>query len=155
MKQAFTLLELIFVLVIIGVLTKMGFSLFRPHYLDRDASFISMQIQNAHYHGIGLDHRSFGGGYVTIDNDQSCLEITKTSLEASASNSGAKGYTMHSDLSGDLSGDTLCFDHFGRPGLDNHNKSNLISEKKSLTLKYGQKERNITIYPKSGYVTIN
>jgi len=152
MRNAITLLELILVLIIMGILAKVGLSSFEPNYLARDSEYVVMRIAQAQYHGIGVDHRVLGGGEITIDDDESCVSLD-TNLSGSATDVGVH-YVMHTSLSGDLADQKLCFDHLGRPGLGDHRYVHLIAQKRVLILQYGGHERNITLYPKSGYVII-
>ncbi|BCD60873.1 MULTISPECIES: prepilin-type N-terminal cleavage/methylation domain-containing protein [unclassified Nitratiruptor] len=153
MRKAVTLIELIFVLIIIGILVGIGFYAFKPKYLDNDANFIYAEILQAKYQGVNYDKRFAVNG---IEADIGCLELSEASILERASQAH---YTFKSQITvNDPSNSiTLCFDSYGRPHLNDNNTSfsSILNNKKTLiTLQYNQKEANITIFPKTGYVVI-
>ncbi len=153
-KQAFTLLELIFVIVIMGIMAGVASSAFKTNYLLDDTNFISLKIKNAQFLGIGHEHLNFNGTSSGFDDKSGCIDIKKSSLEENATNKNEINYKIHSVLSGDLNDMKICFDSKGRPHEDDFNGS-LLTASKTLTLNYSKKERNITIEPITGYVILN
>ena len=113
-KQAFTLLELIFVIVIMGIMAGIASSAFKTNYLLDDTNFISLKIKNAQFLGIGYEHSGLTNGDKT-----GCIEIKKSSLEENATNENEINYKIHSVLSGDLNDMKICFDSKGRPHENN------------------------------------
>ena len=63
MKNAYTLVELIFVIVIIGVLAGVASTSFKSDYLRADMNYIAAKIKEAQYKGIGFEHKVFGTDY--------------------------------------------------------------------------------------------
>jgi len=59
MKKAYTLIELIFVIIIIGIMSAVGASAFKPTYLRDDTNFIQAKIKQAQFLGIGYNHIAF------------------------------------------------------------------------------------------------
>lgn len=153
MKNAFTLLELVFVIVIIGIMAKVGSSAFSPHYLQDDANFIVEKIREAQFLGIGNEHLHFGGSSSGVDYKGGCIALDATHLDENASKEHETNYKIHVELSGELSGKTICFDAQGRPHEDDFNGT-LIESQKVVTLKYSNKEKNISIEPKTGFAII-
>jgi len=151
MRRAFTLLELVFVIVIIGILAKIGSEAFRTDYLRNDAAFVALKIRQAQFEGIGFDHRTFDGSQIA--DTTGCLTLTQVSLEENAT-AGRAAYRLHASLTGDLAGKTLCFDHLGMPHDDGSHISTPMAAAATLTLTYGGRERNLTVLPRSGYVII-
>jgi len=153
-KNAFTLIELIFVIVIMGIMAGIASTSFKPTYLIDDSNFIIAKIKETQFLGIGYEHLSFGGTSSGFDASSGCIEIRKSSLEENATNQNEINYKIHSVLSGELNNTKICFDSKGRPHEDNFDGA-LLTTSKILTLKYSEKERNITIEPITGYVILS
>ncbi|MBN2895558.1 MAG: hypothetical protein JXK05_06675 [Campylobacterales bacterium] len=144
MRAAFSLLELIFVVVLIGTLTGLGVSALRQDYLLHDSHYIASKIMQAQYEAIGYDSRGLIGQSV------GCLVLSKEGLEGNVSKNEER-YALHvtdKDDKKDFNFGRLCFDHRGVPDFSNMAQN-------VLTLKYQGIERNITIAPMTGYVIIN
>jgi len=153
-KKAFTLIELIFVIVIMGIMAGIASTSFKPTYLIDDSNFIIAKIKEAQFLGIGYEHLNFDGTSSVFDDKSGCIEIKKSSLEENATNKNEINYKIHSLLSGNLNNTKICFDSKGRPHKDDFD-GDLLTEQKILTLRYSDKERNITIEPITGYVIVN
>ncbi len=149
-RSAFTLLELIFVIVIIGILAKIGMESIRTDYLLNDANFIAMKLQGARYRGIGYDHR-WGKDQ---DVSHACVTLTTAALEESATE-GLSHYRLHVTLGGELAGKTVCFDRLGEAHEDGSFASTPLKEQKVLIMQDDKgRRREIVLLPKSGYVII-
>ena len=146
MKKAFTFIELIFVIVIMGIMASVASSSFRSNYLLNDTNFIALKIKNAQFLGIGYEHLDFGGGVSSSDRT-GCIKINKSKLEENELN-----YKLHVTLS--PSDTTICFDSKGRPHEDSFDGT-LLTSQKIITLSYNEKENNISIEPITGYVIVN
>lgn len=153
-KQAFTLIELIFVVVIIGIMTAVGSSFFKPRTLENDVSFIVSKIKETQFQGIGYEHYSFkddkydDGTSTTVG----CIDLNNTSEKATDAQTSVS-YKVESNISGVDS--VLCFDSKGRPHKGGFDIGSLYGEKKSFTISHNGKEKNITIEPFTGYVIIS
>jgi prepilin-type N-terminal cleavage/methylation domain-containing protein len=149
MRRAFTLIELIFVIVIIGVLAGMGASSFKTHYLINDTNFIVGKIREAQYRGIGYEHNGFGMEDSSADYERGCISLKDENLTDD-------NYKLHVRDENDNKIDygVLCFDSKGRPHDDDFTHSSLITVQKVLTLRYRGKNSTITIEPVSGYAII-
>jgi len=148
MKKAYSLIELIFVIVIIGVLAGVASSSFKSDYLSTDANYIVAKIKEAQYRGVGYEHRTFGGG---VDGSNvGCITLTKAALESKAVNAKI-AYKLHVDLLGDLSNKTVCFDAKGEAHDDGLFNSSPIGVQKVLGLRYNGEDINITILHKTGF----
>jgi len=149
MRRAFTLLELILVLVILGVLSAAAWYSYRPHYLAQDVDFVQMQLLRAKYRGIQYDKR-----HATPDTNRSigCVDLQEAAWKDLAKK---LHYALHSTITSSYT--TLCFDSFGRPHLDDNLTTNapIASPTRLLRLSYRSKEANLTILPQSGYVIID
>jgi prepilin-type N-terminal cleavage/methylation domain-containing protein len=147
MRKAFSLLELIFVIVLIGIIAGVGSSMFKTNYLLNDTNFIVAKIREAQYQGIGYEHNGFGIEASTPDYDRGCVYLNDVNLSAS-------DYKLHVTLGGDLKDKTLCFDSKGRPHEGDFTKSTLLTEQKMLNLINNSKIVSISIEPVTGYAII-
>jgi len=150
-KKAFTLIELIFVIVIIGIMAGIASSSFKTNYLLDDSNFISLKIKNAQFLGIGYEHLNFDGGVISNGDRTGCIHIKKSALEENATNKNEMNYKLHVTL--DPSDTTICFDSKGRPH-DGNFSGTLLTSAKTINLKYAGKENNLTIEPITGYIII-
>ncbi len=150
-RIGFTMIEMILVIVVIGIIAKLGVEAIRPNYLLNDSHFVLMKIKEAQYAGIGYDHRSFGGGEINDTQAIGCLVLDRDHLNETM-REGKVHYTLHTTLSGGLAGEKLCFDHLGAPHLGDHQSA--YTQAKYLTLRYGSQEVNLTVVPKSGYAIL-
>ena len=146
-ESAFTLIELIFVIVIIGIIAGVGASSFKTHYLLNDTNFIIGKIREAQYRGIGYEHNGFGSESTVADYERGCILLKDENLSD-------KDYRLHVTLDGELKDKIVCFDAKGRPHSDDFTEATLISEQKVLILKYKNQENNISIQPFTGYAII-
>ena len=150
MKKAYTLIELIFVIIIIGIMSAVGASAFKPTYLRDDTNFIQAKIKQAQFLGIGYNHIAFGGASLGVDYKSGCIKLKKSAFSEDTSKKDGTSYILHID---DFDYGTICFDATGRPHEDDFNGT-LLTSQLVINLKYSSKERNISIEPITGYVII-
>ena len=153
MKKAFTLLELVFVIVIIGIMIGVGSSALKPKYLQNDTNFIVAKIIETQFMGIGYEHNSFGCQEINPDYKSGCIRIEKDALSEDATNTNELNYKLH--ISIEPLDTTICFDSKGRPHEGDFTQSTLLKAQKKLTFKYLDKEKNIFIEPLTGFVLDN
>ena len=144
MKRAFSLIELIFVIVLMGVLAGIGFYYSRPDPTRADAQYTLLKLKEARYRAIG---------YETEDSncsDAGWVKLSKTSLE----NDGRRPrHDIKSTISPE--GTIICFDHLGRPHEGNSTAlSTLIHTKLDVVFKNGDKNTTIEVHPQTGYAII-
>ncbi len=151
MKKGVSLFEMILVLVILSILLATGSIIYRPRHLINDSHYITLKIAQAQYKGLGFDHRDGKGGSISANEDIGCLTLTKEDLEEKATK-GKAPYRIHSTLSGELAGKRLCFDHLGRPSLDD--PLHPIHSIQELKINYNNTSRTLLLFPFSGYVII-
>jgi len=147
--QAYTLLELIFVIIIIGILAGTGFYYFKPHYLQNDRDFLELQLNTVRYEGLNYDKRSPSS--TGMDYSVGCIAKSdfftpRTTID--------KHYKVHAALTLTPNENILCFDTLGRlhSGTDANKttQSSLFSSDVVITLRYNNEEKNITIDHISG-----
>lgn len=151
MKKAFTLVELIFIIVIIGILAGVASSVFKSDYLSNDADFILAKIKQAQYKGIGYEHNGFGTQSAVADYNNGCINLEKISLQESSTD-GKLTYALHVDA---FDAGTICFDSKGRPHNSDFRSVNLLNDKKVITLSYNGETKNIFILATSGFAIIS
>lgn len=153
MRRAFTLIELIFVVILIGILGAVGTSFYRPDKLLADTRFIASKLMKSRYEAIGYDHRNFDGSFDS--STLGCVTISKSSLNDPPGEAG--GYTLAKEtiltVSG-LAGNTICFDEKGYPHDGDFSLSTLLHEKVDINVSTPKKSYRVTVMPFSGYVKI-
>ncbi len=153
MRRAFTLIELIFVVILVGILGAVGSSLYRPDRVLADTNYIAAKLMQSRYEAIGYDHRNFDG---TFDSSSiGCITISKSSLNDPPQRAG--GYTLSKKslvtVSG-LTGNTICFDEKGYPHDGNFFDSSLLHRRVDINVSDSKNSYTITVMPFSGYVKI-
>ena len=148
-KEAFTLMELIFVIVIIGILSGVAISSFKPHHLRNDINFVLMKLEQTRYKAMGYD-KTLPALSSNIDYSIGCIRIEDLN-DTSNTQTNAKPYKFYSTYAASSSSpDIICFDIFGRvhAGEADENKTTLFSLQTNdlnLTYEYNNKEGNIII----------
>lgn len=157
MKHAFSLIELIFVIVLIGVLSGIGFYMNRPDATQSDAQYTLLKLKEARYRAIGYQSSdSFGvnGGCVTLTKDAlSDNEAPRHEIKSDITPISVTTYAnpaLHS-----IDGNEICFDALGRPHDGNSVALNtLLSSDVNVTFTKGTKNSTIRLFPQSGYAAI-
>ncbi len=149
--RGFTLIELIFVIVIGGILAFVALNSIPDNTLISDADILQAKI---------LEKRSNALGYkADMENSEDikfvCIDLNKTSLNNEEKHSKVS-YIFKSDISVNLDSDRICFDSLGRPFKDkvDYNLSSLIHKNVIISVKYKLKELNLTLYPITGFVKV-
>ncbi len=140
--KAFSLIELIFVIVIMGILTFTGLRFIPDETLTVDTQMLKQLILAKKSNALGYKY--------TGDSNYTCITLDKDSLN------NEYNYTFKSDISvnGLENGNEVCFDYLGRPydGKVDYNLTNLLHNDINMILKYRNKEKNITLYPITGSI---
>jgi Tfp pilus assembly protein PilE len=150
--KAFSLIELIFVIVIMGVMTFVGMQ-----YIPNEKVYSYTQMLKAKI----LEKKSNALGYKSEGNESYfCIKFDKDSLQKDEENSKVrydfnKSY-ISIEVTPELNNSTLCFDYMGRDfnGSVNSDLTNLLHQNIIITIKNlnNNLEENITVFPISGTV---
>ena len=152
----FTLIEIIFVMVLMGVLASIGYSFIPNHHLLNDSRYILLQIKNQQKNAIGYNTANFSLAWNKpdanlSDYNRTCVEFDKVWLEARDKDS-AHPYRFDTKTTITADKDHICFDNLGRAYLNNQ----LLNKVTKIILTYPSKpKKEILIYPYSGYAIMN
>ena len=147
-RSGFTMVELIFIIVLIGILASIGGNLLPDNKLLNDTNFITMKIKEKQKNAIGKSNYNFGDALWSSYNIATCIDLTKDGFEKNDLQA-QKPYKLHSLLNVD-GNTTLCFDEYGRP----YQSEQLLLIKKDINVTYNAQMRTISVMPISGYVTL-
>ncbi|WP_456381248.1 pilus assembly FimT family protein [Hydrogenimonas sp.] len=147
---AFTLIELIFVILLVGVLGMTANALFRPDRVLNDTKFVLAKVMKTRYEAIGYDHRNFDG--TSVESGPGCLTLEKSALERGDANENLyrMGKTTDIRVTG-LDGNTICFDFRGAPHDGDFTLASLLHREVDINVSDGKRSYRIVIYPESGY----
>ncbi len=134
MKKAFSMVELIFVIVLLGILVSIGGNLLPDNRLLQYTNETSMKIKETQKNAIGNDINGFGTPW-SKESNSTCIESSDFE---------------HAVIDGN---ETLCFDEFGRPYRPSPQEQLLLHEV-NVTVTYNNTDKNISVQPMSGYVII-
>jgi prepilin-type N-terminal cleavage/methylation domain-containing protein len=152
-RSAFTLIELVFVLLLVGILGAVATTLYKPGKLRNDAKFVKLRLQKTRYLATGYDARNFDGSFQA--GVPGCIDLTPEGLEGDTSRAGAYRLQKSTIVSvSGLTGNTLCFDHGGRPHDGDHSMGTLLHEAVDISVSNGRKSYRIRLYPFSGYAAM-
>ncbi|MDD3325268.1 MAG: type II secretion system protein [Sulfurospirillaceae bacterium] len=154
-KKAFTLIELIFTIVLMGALLGIGTLFIPDNRLLNDTNYVVVKVKERQKNAIGYDRGVFGGNPWQLpvkdssDFNLTCIRFDKDYLEKS----DKAQHSMYSQIS--ISPDvnkTLCFDELGRPFQESER---LLLKPLKVELNYkANAKSSFVIMPVSGYVVI-
>ncbi len=148
LRSGFSMIELIFVILLVGILTYIGGNFLPDNRLLNDTNFLTMQIKKTQKNALAYDAVGFSKPWSKEDASV-CIDLNTTVLEKD-DQKAQKPHRFSSHLSVD-GNTTLCFDNFGRPYQSEH----LLLKNLDMNLTYKQDEyRSISVAPISGYVII-
>ncbi|MDX1810175.1 MAG: type II secretion system protein [Sulfurospirillaceae bacterium] len=149
-KSAFTIVELVFVIILIGILTSIGVSFLPDNKLLNDTNFLVMKIKEKQRNAIGYDAVGFADPW-SVEDNSTCVNFNTATLENEDKNS-QKPYKFTSNLSVvNSTNSTICFDEFGRP----YQSGSLLKNRIDVNISHNINKYNIiSVEPMSGYVII-
>lgn len=163
MKKSFTMIELIFVMLIVGILgiyvsPKFGSSC---GDLAKERDKIISAIRYTRH--LSQTYNAFDYKDEFWRNKSFCFEIDDTLKEFNISKSGVlikdpltkNDYSKTFDSSFNFNNLRLCFDNMGRPFRNNLDYANLTQNNLTLSLTCDSKNTDITIHKETGYIESN
>ena len=170
-KRAFTMIELIVVIIVIAILAGSAISFFPDKKLNNSVNYLTLQIKNAQENALNFNHYKFGDILwkkrdASKEYDLTCIDLNitgqrtmygKAALDNQEEQKNIpKHFFIDKNVQINVTGlndqnQTLCFDSSGRPyTMEQKLLTNMIDIK--MTLK--NRTKDILIYPVSGYVII-
>ena len=147
MKKAFSMIELIFVIILIGILAYISSGFIPDNKLLNDTNYILMKIKEKQKDAIGYDINGFSEPW-SKEESSICIKISKEALENLDKNS-SKPHVFYSEISVD-GNSTICFDEYGRV----YQEHKLLNSRVDINVTYGAKTGKISVLPYNGYVTL-
>ena len=145
--RAFTLIELIFVIVIMGILSFIAVSYIPDNTLSDDTKALENLIKLKETYALGYEANMSDED----DKKKVCITFDKNQINNEENNSKIR-YYIKSSISSNIH--TVCFDKFGRPfenSVDDE-EHNLLHENVTIMLQYKNKNKTIIIHKITGYV---
>ncbi|OQX74782.1 MAG: hypothetical protein B6D59_01145 [Campylobacteraceae bacterium 4484_4] len=155
-KNAFTLIELIIVIILLGVLAAAAKMAMPDNALLSDTEFIKQQIRQKQMQSLLMDHYDFSDPvWRNSSYDDTCVELTKSALQTMQTNEARK-YRLHdkTTLSVDPAVSKICFDTLGRPYKNDYRLNNFLKKPIELDIHYKNQSKKLMIMPYSGSVMI-
>ncbi len=143
-QSGFTMIELIFVIVVIGILASLGSSMMPDNRMLEYTNTATMNIKKTQKNAIGYDVNGFGTPW-SVDDDTTCIDINHDELLETNS-------TLVT-ITTDIVDKRLCFDEYGRPYEPS--LARLLLTMKVINISYRGNDKNISVYPMSGYVILS
>jgi len=150
-RSGFTMVELIFVIIVIGILASIGTAIFPNNHLRNDTKYVIMKIKQTQQKAIGYSTYRFGDSEFWQENNTTCIDLTKNNIKNMAKNKESKPYSFLSDIQVNDNNSTICFDEYGRVYSQTEHK---LLPDINITIKYNNKNSTISVYRYSGYVTL-
>jgi len=146
-RSAFSMVELIFIIVIMGILAEIGLNFMPDNRLLNDTNFLTLKIKEKQKQAIADDVNGFLKPW-SIEDNRTCIKLDVDVLEKEDLNS-KKPHRFSSTINVD-GNNTICFDNFGRP----YQGEQLLLDKKKIKVTYKDASKIISVMPISGYVII-
>ncbi len=154
-RSGFTLIELVFVIVLIGILTSVASNFIPDNRLLNDVNFLTMKIKQKQRNAIGYSTYHFGNPLYWSYSKNNCIDLNTTNIKKIALNEKKSvKFSSSITVNGDDGNSTICFDEYGRAfhsGYILHNELDInlsISGSK-------QQSKSFSIMPESGFIILH
>jgi type II secretory pathway pseudopilin PulG len=147
MRKAFTMIELIFIMIVIGILAATMAMNMPDNRLLMDRDFITQKIKQKHIYALSYDNYDYKNKRF-IDST-TCIYINKESINKEEKDkSRSKLYKISSQTTISPNDLNICFDNLGRP----YKLNNLLNMPIELNITYKNKTKTVNIMPFSGTI---
>jgi prepilin-type N-terminal cleavage/methylation domain-containing protein len=160
-KSAFTMIELIFVIIIIGIIASVGTAFIPNTTAINDANFLIQKIKEVQKNALSYDTQDFNttrSPWADLTFNSTEYNLTCTSLNPAVLNTidqnSSRAYTIQSNVVVIGGTNTLCFDFLGRPYLYNDGLDQLLLFRLDINVSQSDNSKLLSVYPISGYVKI-
>lgn len=145
--SGFTITELIFIIIILGILAGGAVMNMPDNRLLGDINFVTANIKQKQMQALTYDLYDFNNPSWRNSFDE------RTCIDTALIQADAKNPRKH-HLKSSLSAAKICFDSLGRPYHDNYQLNNLLKMPILLHITYKNHTKKITIMPYSGSIMI-
>ncbi len=146
-RSGFTMVELIFVIVLMGIMAYIGGNFLPDNRLLNDTNFLTMSIKQTQKNALLYDVVGFLKPW-SVEDNSTCIDLNIAKLEAKDIKA-QKPHKFSSIISVD-GNSTLCFDNFGRPYQGGH----LLLKNLDINITKDTITKSLSLFPMSGYVII-
>lgn len=148
MKHAFSMIELIFIIIVLGILATAMKMNMPDNRLLLDVNFITQKIKEKQIYALSYDNFNYADNNFT--DDKTCILINKNFINGLEKNvSKSNSYQIRSEITINSDNEKICFDNLGRP----YNKLNYFVEMPiELNITYKDRTKIINIMPFSGSI---
>lgn len=140
-RNAFSMVELIFVILLMGILASVGGNLLPDNRLLNGTNTVTMKIKEKQKDAIGNDVTGFDTPWNKEDN-ATCITLDDKLIDLKYLGVVPEGFE-----------NPLCFDQYGRPYL--LDEKQLLDHIVDINVTYNEQYTTISVLPMSGYVIIN
>jgi Tfp pilus assembly protein PilE len=156
MRKAFSMIELIFIVIIIGILASAVQMSMPDPKLYSDSDYIIQKISQTRMQALLYDHAVLGDEqWREGDYNDTCIKLNKDYLNnLDKKTNNPKKYSISSRTTLSASVEKVCFDYLGRPYKNDYKLNNFLKMPIELNITYKQKRKQVLIMPFSGGVIV-
>ena len=150
------MIELIFTIVVIGILASAARMALPDTALHSDTDFILQKIREVKMQALLYDHSiPDEKSWRTADYNDTCITLNKDYLNNMEKNTNhAQKYHLNKHTLLSATVPKICFDHEGRPYQNNYELNNFLNLPIELNITYKKKIKQVFIMPYSGGVIV-
>ncbi len=150
-RDGFSMIELIFIIIVLGILGGMASMSMPDNKQFSDINFITSKIKQKQLQALSYDNFDYVNK--KFDDNKTCITISKDALNLNERNiSKSSPYQITSTITDEK---TICFDSLGRVyELNNFQEIPIVLKPIVLNINYKNKIKTINIMPYSGAIIV-